>query len=182
MAKNGKATTKRATRKTAPRAGRRWAGGNVCQQTRDLVARAAEKEHVSVQKWVDDTLREAAETTLKGGYPILALPSELLHTLSDLSLRMRELSERRAFGDRAIKQVQDSASEVGDQVATAYDALAKRADIAIAELRSWTDKRLVDSGKLGAGVIEQMKGAAEGIVKLQSLVLRSEKRDERSSS
>jgi hypothetical protein len=182
MAKNGTSTTKRATRKTTPRAGRSWPGGNISKQTQEMVARAAEKQQMSVQKWVDDTLREAAETTLKGGYPVLALPSELLHTLSDLSHRMRELSERRSLGDRALNQFQVSASEVGDQVSSAYDALAKRADSAIEEIRSWTDKRLVDSGKLGAGVIEQMKGAAEGIVKLQSLVLRSEKRDERSSS
>ena len=53
---------------------------------------------------------------------------------------------------------------------------------AIDEIRSWTDKRLIESGKWGAGVIEQMKSAAEGIVRLQALVGRSEKRDHGSST
>ena len=182
MAKNGKDINKRVTKKTARRSTRGWSTAGVSKETRAMVARAAEKDGMSAETWVEKVLRDAAGATLKGGYPVLALPPDLLHALSDLSQRVKHLSERRPLGDRALQHVHESASEVGDQVSVAYNILVRRADAAIDEIRSWTDKRLIDSGKWGAGVIEQMKSAAEGIVKLQALVGRPERHDGRSSS
>ena len=182
MAKNDKRFNSKVTKKPQRRPTLSWSAANVSKRTREKVARAAKEEGVSVEKWVEKVLRDSAEATLKGRYSPLALPPDLLHALSDVALRVKQLSERGPFGDRALQHVQASASEVGDHVSSAYDVLVRRADSAIDEIRSWTDKRLIESGKWGAGVIEQMKSAADGIVKLQALVGRPEKRDHGSST
>jgi hypothetical protein len=153
---------------TVKRLAATWTLYGVSAETRKVVGRAAKKTQMPIGKWVDRTLREAAETQLKGGTPNLALPADLLETLSDLSQRVKALSERRSFGGQTLQQVQDTASELGDQASSAYHVLAKRADTAIADLRSWTDETVQDAAKWGSGVIEQLKSAAQGIERLQS--------------
>lgn len=162
--------TPRKTTRTTRRPTSDWNIVGVTKKTREAVARAAKKDELPVGKWVDRTLREAAEMRLKGGPPGLALPPELLETLNDLSRNMKELSERRSLGAQTLQQVQEVAAELGEQVSSAYDALVKRADPAIGEMRSRTKETLEEAAKWRAGLTEKLKNATGGIERLQKLV------------
>ena len=161
-----------------------WTVHGVSKRTRSTVARAAKKDEMPIGKWVDRTLGEAAKTRLKGDPPGLALPPELLNTLSELSENLKTLSEQRTLGSQAIQQVQKTATEFGEQVFSTYAALIKRADAAIDDVRSWdvrswTDEPREEVAKWGTRVIEELKGVAGGIERLQNLVGLQESGDRR---
>lgn len=156
-----------------------WTVHGVSKRTRSTVARAAKKDEMPIGKWVDRTLGEAAETRLKGGPPGLALPPEFLNTLNELSENLKTLSEQRTLGSQAIQQVQKTATEFGEQVSSTYAALIKRADAAIDDVRSWTDEPREEAAKWGTRVIEEFKGVAGGIERLQNLVGLQESGDRR---
>ena len=165
-----KPVKKAKTKTAAKRAAASWTLYGVSKKTRDAVRRAAEKDGVNIGAWVDRTLRESAESRLKGGPANLALPPELLDTLSDLSERVKALTEKHSFGSQALQQMQHTASELGEQVTHTYDSVAKRADQAIDELRSWTDETMQDAAKWGTGMIDSLKNVAAGIERLQNLL------------
>ena len=179
MANRSGTTGSKTTGTTAKRSPQKWTVTGVSKKTQDAVARAAKKDGVAVGKWVDRTLRSAAEGRLKGADSGLALPPDLLDTLSELSEHVKQLSERRSLGGQALHQAQETASDLSDQISSTYDGLIKRADAALDEIRSWTDETLEDAAKLGTGVIEQIKGIAGGIEKLQKLVTSREKAGEK---
>lgn len=170
MANSGGTTRKRATQKIE-RSPAEWRITGVTKKTREAVARAARKDKISIGKWVDRTLREAAEMRLKGGPPGLVLPPELLDTLHDISRNVEQLNERRSFGAQTLQQVQDVATELGEQVSSAYESLAKRADPAIDEVRSRTKETLEDAARWRAGLTDKLRNAAGGIERLQQLVM-----------
>lgn len=179
MAKRDGVSSKRIRKVKVNVATSRWTLAGVNIETREAVARAAKKDGVPIGTWVDQILRETAEMRLKVGGPrALALPPGLLDILTDLSQRVRELSERGPIGNKALQRVHVTASELGDQISSTYDAVVKRADSAIAEVRSWTDGRFDDAVKWGTGVIEQLKSAANGIERLQTFVTRQDKAEE----
>lgn len=180
MANRGGTTSSQTKGTTARRSPQKWTVSGVSKETREAVARAAKKDGMPVGKWVDTTLRVTAETRLKGGFPSLALPPDLLDTLSELSERVKELSERRSLGGQALAHAQETASDLSNQISATYDAVIKRADTAIDDIRSWTDETLDDAAKLGTSVIEQIKSAAGGIERLQKLVTSREKAERES--
>lgn len=170
MAERGRKSGTKTTGTTAKRAPRTWEVAGVSKKTQDLVTRAAKEDGVAVGKWVDTALRGAAESRLKGGPGALVVPSDLLNTLSRLSEQVKDLSERRSLGGRAFNQAQETASELSDQISSAYDAVIKHADAALDDLKSWTGETLEDAAKVGTTVIEQIKSVAGGIEKLHHLV------------
>ena len=161
MANISKMESPKTSKPRTKRSPSRWTITGVTKKTREAVERAAKKDEIPVGKWIDRTLRDAAERQLQGGPPAQALPSGLLDTLNDLTQRVKALGE----GSQALQQVQKTASELGDHVTSTYDALSKQTEKAVEDVRTWMDKTLEETAKWGGGVIEQLKTATATLQK-----------------
>lgn len=161
MANTSKTESPKTSKPRAKRSPSRWTITGVTKKTREAVERAAKKDEIPVGKWIDRTLRDAAERQLQGGPPAQALPSGLLDTLNDLTQRVKALGE----GSQALQHVQKTASELGDHVSSTYDSLSKQTEKAVDDVRTWMDKTLEETAKWGAGAIEQLKAATAALQK-----------------
>ncbi len=130
------------------------------QRTRQAVQKAAKMDGVGVRAWADKTLREAAESALKGGSSPPSLTSEFAETLDDISKSMKELADRRFLSDLSLKHMQEAASDWGEHISSTYGDVAKRSDAALDEIRSRTGTALSEAAKWGSDVVEQLKKSA----------------------
>lgn len=118
--------------------------GCVSKKTKEIVARAAEREGISSQKWVENVLREAAKASHKTDRWAIVLPEDLVQALDELSQRLKELSERRSLSDRALQKVKGTAAEVNGYISSTYNILIERVESTIREFSKRADKGLIE--------------------------------------
>jgi len=158
----------------------RWTVNGISVETRTAVKKAAQQEGMSIGDWVDRTLDVAATNQLKGGTPVLALPTELLDTLDDISQKLdrihhefetdpdRFTSFSFDFGEfltDARNRMGEAFERLQQSTTTVVDSAAKQTDAVLGQTQQAAGKmldRIVDASDAARQSINQPnKGATE---------------------
>jgi uncharacterized coiled-coil protein SlyX len=133
--------------------------------TRRVVQKAAEKQRVSAGEWVETTLRKAARNVMMGGPPVLALPDELLDTLSNVSQKITELEDRQAIGVKTVNQLEDAVTDLKPRAAAAMDQLKKFTADMVDHVVSTSENAVSRASEAAATTLETLSNSARAMAR-----------------
>jgi hypothetical protein len=133
--------------------------------TRQAVQKAAKKRGVPVGEWIEDTLRKAARNVMLGGPPVLALPDELLDTLSDISKKITEIKVRQPIGVKAVNQLEDAVTDLKPRAAAALNQLSKFTGDIVNQVVSTSESAVSRASEAAATTLETLSKSARAVAR-----------------
>jgi paraquat-inducible protein B len=133
--------------------------------TREVVQKAAKKQGVPAKEWVENTLRKAAKNVLMGGPPVLALPDELLDTLSDISTKIAELTKQQTADLKVVTQLENTVTDLKPRAAKAMDQLKKLTSDMVNQAVSTSENAISRASEAAATTLETLSKSARAVAR-----------------
>jgi uncharacterized coiled-coil protein SlyX len=124
--------------------------------TRQAVQKAAKKQGIPAGQWIEKTLQKASRNVLMGGPSVVALPDELLDTLSDISKKITKLAEHQTLDVKVVNQLETSVAELKPRVAAAMDQLKKFTNDMVDQAVSASEKAISQASKTATTTLQTL--------------------------